>query len=335
MKTIFNISIFAAILCLFISCKDDDPSDAFIVRGEKEVSISKDGGTISIPISTTVAYSVTPSDPWCTISGKNAIGFDIIVEFNESIEPRSTNIVVAAPDFDPVTVVVTQEKGIPFFNIEENQKNKVFDKTGGTLTVAFSSNLDYTVTAVDDWCEISDKTKNSFKITAEENSSVKRSTTLTIKANGVPDIIIKVAQSGDNILKNGNFVDGFTHWTMSGTPNTFEITNYTINGASAKTVSRTWAVRLSDFEARLVQEVTGIPDGTYTLSCKATGAANDFDLIFIDKDGVETRKSVALAGMGDYSMDVNVVGGKCSVGFRVKGYKDVGLWWNTTYFRFE
>ncbi|MDR1091380.1 MAG: hypothetical protein LBL79_09915 [Prevotella sp.] len=333
MKTIFNISVFAAILCLFISCKDDDPSDAFIVRGENEVSISKDGGTISIPISTTVAYSVTPADPWCTVSGKNAIGFDIIVEFNESVEPRSTNIVVAAPDFDPVTIVVTQDKGVPFFNIEDGQKRKSFAKEGGAQTVTFNTNLEYTIEpGSGSFCTISEKGKNGFKITTPVNDDVKRNETLTIKPAGLPDINILVTQSGGAvILKNGDFTSGMDNWVASGTPNTFEVTTY----GAFKTVSRTWAVRLTDFEARLIQEVTGISDGTYVLSADVSGGANDLHLIFIDKDGIESMQEVKLGGMSTFSMPVEVVGGECSVGFRVKGYKDVGLYWNITNFKLE
>lgn len=334
MKTIFKILTLAVILSTFISCKDDD-KDAFIVRGDTTASIDKDGGAIFIPVSTTVAYSVTSSESWCTISDKNAIGFYINVGFNELVKTRSSNITVQTPGFDPVTIVVTQGAGVPYLNIDENQKNKIFEKDGGTLTVALNSNLDYTVTPADGWCEVLDITKDGFKIRAGANGNVKRSTTVTIKADGIADIVIKVAQSGGNLLLNSDFSDSFTHWTMSGTPNTFEITNYKIDGVDAKTVSRTWAVRLTDFEARLVQKVTGIPDGAYTLSCKAGGGAYDFDLIFIDKNGVETRKSIPLGSMADYSMDVEVVGGECSVGFRVQGYSNVGLYWNTTYFRFE
>ncbi|MDR1370436.1 MAG: hypothetical protein LBJ72_10005 [Dysgonamonadaceae bacterium] len=334
MKTIFKIITLILVLNTSIACEDDD-KDQFIVKGDTTVSIDKDGGAIFIPVSTTVAYSVASSEPWCTISDKNAIGFYINIGLNELVKPRTSNISIQSPEFDPVTVVLTQGAGVPFLNMEEGQKNKIFEKTGGTLTVALNTNLDYTVIPADEWCEVTDITKDGFKITTGENGAVKRITSLVVKADGIADIVIKITQSGGNLLLNGDFSDTFNHWTASGTPNTFEITNYTINGVSAKTVSRTWAVRLSDFEARLTQEVTGIPDGTYTLSCKATGAANDFDLIFIDKDGVESRKSILLGGMADYSMDVEVVGGKCSVGFRVQGYKDVGLWWNTTYFRFE
>jgi hypothetical protein len=332
MKTIFKIFIFTAILSLFISCKEDD-SEAFIFRGEKAMTISKDGGIISVPVSTTVAYSVTPVDPWCTISGKNAIGFDIVVEFNESVQQRSTNIVVAASGFEPVTVIVTQERGIPFFNMDDNQKRKSFAKEGNSQTITFNTNVDYTVESGENpFCSISEKGKNGFKITVSENQGVKRAETLTVKPEGFPDIKVVVTQSGGAvILKNGDFTAGMDNWTATGTPNTFEVTTY----GALKTASRTWAVRLTDFEARLVQKVTGIPDGAYELSADVAGGANDLHLIFIDKDGNESRQEVKLGGMSTQVMPVEVVGGECTVGFRVQGYKDVGLYWNVTNFKLE
>jgi hypothetical protein len=58
-------------------------------------------------------------------------------------------------------------------------------------------------------------------------------------------------------------------------------------------------------------------------------------LCIIDKDGVETRKKIEIGAVAIHTMEVNITGGQCSVGFHVKKYRDISLWWNTTNFILE
>ncbi|NDV81903.1 BACON domain-containing protein [Bacteroides sp. 51] len=330
MKTIFNISIFIAILSLFSSCNDDDSSDAFIVMGERTVTINKDGGNISIPVSTTVAYSVTPVDPWCTISGKNAIGFDIVVEFNESVQQRSTDVVIAAPGFDPVTIVVTQDKGVPFFTIEDAQKKKSFIKEGETHTVTFKTNADYTATSSEEWLSVGNITSTSFKLTAEDNTSPgARTAKVTVKSEGIPDVIIEITQEGPPPtwkLENGWFTDGWGNWEVTGYEDMFILTSDAYmpdkvlgvpTPTGAKYITRA-NLGQTPTEGRVLQTITEIPDGNYILYCRFAGsslnASDELSLIAV-VNGTETKQRItATSSWQQHSMPITVSGGTCKVG---------------------
>ncbi len=348
MKKIFNIFLLGALLAGFAACNDKDQS-VFEVLGEKSFSVEKEGELISVILRTTQDYTVTPEGNWCNILAKQAIGFKINVNENVTIKERENRITVESPGYDPVVITISQDPGDLFFRIAESEKTRMFPQAGETQTVVIQTNLDsYDVEPDAGWCTVSNKTQSGFNLTAEKNEGSRRTCSVTIKAEGMSDIPIKVTQNGEPFLRNPYFLDGnFDPWVIERTSETIFVAGTWIPASitdADKSRYRAIKIDAGSGEGSIFQTVNNIPDGTYTLRfiCQAGGNTpngDDLWLSIIDSNGVETKESIYTESRGGWmtiTRTLEITGGKCTIGLRAyRSTSSSPLWFHALGFVLE
>ncbi len=330
LKTIFYISL----TILLASCTSEpEINKVFEVNFEQTKNIGNGGETFFVPVVSTDNYvPMSSKSEWCTVGEKTNEGFSFTVLPNTLSTDRTFDIVVAAVGFPFYKVTITQAAGDPNFSVEIEERSKTFAQSGGNLQVVVSGNVEYTVESSQEWCTVSNITMTGFKITAPANTGIsQRIATLLIKPTlGFPNVTINVKQAGQAILLNGSFVNGsMNSWTTSGTNGLFSLgTDQYIapNSPTGAYYAKNNISATTGFEGRLIQKLTNIPDGNYTLSCQVAGypgnspATDGLYLIVINKNGEESQSKITLpsGGWKANSFSFAVTGGECSVGIYAK-----------------
>ncbi|WP_448778894.1 BACON domain-containing protein [Bacteroides congonensis] len=320
---------FTIAICLYTlsACSDHDtiPEDIFQIEGETTYTLSKTGGERTIPVTSTVDYVPLTSDSWVLITEKTESGVSFSVVENYEIESRKGKIVLAAVGFPFITIEITQEAGSPYLSISSSEKTKSFDKEGGERQVSLNTNANYTVIPSEEWISIDNITASGFTLTATENKDPDtRTADVTIKTDGLSDVIINISQVGtpqDWQLKNGWLNDYWNYWKSSGY-DMFELASdqWMPAGCPQGTqyIRRKGTLGQTPTEGRILQTLTNVPNGTYTFSCKVAGDnldKNDNLSIIAIVDGVETKQRITeKKSWGEYSIPVTVTNGTCQVG---------------------
>lgn len=347
MKQLLNVFLFVTMLLGLSACEKED-KDMFIVEGERNFSITKEGDMISVILRTTQDYRVTSENNWCIVLAKQPIGFKIQVDENTTVRERENKITIESNIGDPVVLTVKQEAGELFFRMDDSEKTKQFAQEGGTQTVAIQTNLDNYEVVAPAWCTISEKTNEGFKITAEANYEFRREEMLLIRAQGMEDVGIFVKQNGEPLLKNSYFLDGnFEPWVIErSSEKVFVAGTWIPSSITDPEKGRYRAIKVDvggASQGSIFQTVNGILDGVYTLTfiAQAGGSSTDGSnlwLVIIDSEGNETVESIfaeARGGWRTITRSLTITGGKVSIGLRVTRGSDKGIWFHALGFVLE
>ena len=347
MKQLLNVFLFVTMLLGLSACEKED-KDMFIVEGERNFSITKEGDMISVILRTTQDYRVTSENNWCIILAKQPIGFKIQVDENTTVRERENKITIESNIGAPVVLTVKQEAGELFFRMDDSEKTKQFALEGGTQIVALQTNLESYEVVAPAWCTISEKTNEGFKITAEANSDFRREETLLVRAQGMEDIGILVKQNGEPLLKNSYFLDGnFEPWVIErSAENVFVAGTWIPGSITDPEKGRYRAIKVDTggaSQGSIFQTVNGILDGVYTLTfiAQAGGSSTDGSdlwLVIIDSEGNETVESIfaeARNGWRTITRSLTITGGKVSIGLRATRGSNKGIWFHALGFVLE
>ncbi len=353
--------LFAAGCCALLgilSCRKEETPE-FGILGGNEYPVENSGGYVTVIMHTNLAYTATPSADWCHVVVKQPICFKVQVDENAALEKREAYVTVETDGFDPIQVKIIQNAGQLFFRMEESEKSRIFSSDGGTQTIVLQTNMgDYDVISTEDWCHVGVRTKDGFEVTCDPRDDYgERTATLTVDMEGLDGlegvttpVEISVTQKGSNAVKNPYFTDDdMTGWAsvpadMFACDNVKNTAPSDIKAMGGTNVEFIDATRTVEYPCNgtFLYEVTGIPDGTYTFSFqyKRTGTTTGwtFESVFADSDGKESRAPVEVLGSYNewclHERQVNVTGGRCSVGIAVS-LDEKGGWFNVTDFKLE
>lgn len=134
------------IIVVFAGCaKDDGGSNGLIsLTGSSELTFAGEGQTgQTISFNAGGNWTATSDAPWCTMDrnsgAEGAASLTVTVAKNETGENRSTNITISTAT-SSVNITVNQSK-IYVMNFTES--DFVLPSNGDTITVSFSTNIDY------------------------------------------------------------------------------------------------------------------------------------------------------------------------------------------------
>lgn len=154
--------------------KEDD----FITLVTKEFAMGADGGTVTVPFTTNVSWSVSVNKDWCVVtpaSGEaGTVELKATASANETSDNREAVITILAGTAS-VTAKVTQEVKA-YITTESDTCQVAF--IGGTIEVKISSNVSYQVSVDSDWIDKGSSTSSGahkvweFEVatTADKNS---------------------------------------------------------------------------------------------------------------------------------------------------------------------
>lgn len=192
----------------------DIPTD---LKVTESYELGYEGETIRIEFSTNKEWMVVTTEPWIVVSPSSGTDkeafFDLTVDENPGVEPRSGYLTVTASDKSAV-VSVTQA-GNP--NAESHidiDGSLSFGYEGGPLTVDFTTNKDWTVSTEADWLTLDPVSGTpesaSFKVIASGNGEAVKRTAEIVVAAGEKTVRVSVEQDaapadgGLRVEGNGN-----------------------------------------------------------------------------------------------------------------------------------
>lgn len=134
---------------------------AYITLSQSSVTLSVDGGTFDITVSSNVGYEVSVSDSWITQAASSSSStLTFAASENTSMSARSATITLSWGNLSSV-VTVTQEGG----SIEVSRSSVEVSADGETFKLVVTSNVDFTTDIDVDWIALTYSSSSSSKET--------------------------------------------------------------------------------------------------------------------------------------------------------------------------
>lgn len=180
------------------SCSDDKPS--YMNLSDKEISVSSDGGILTMTVTANVHYVVNHDNDWFSIVSTSNEGdatvFTIQVSANEDTSPRSGRIKFIGDDVTPKALAINQSAMVPTgvsvkkIEVEPQVTTASFTVLGEGEWTATCSNPDFVLSPSSGNGETNVTVTFSANRTAEE---VKADITVTIGGQHYTVSIIQAA----------------------------------------------------------------------------------------------------------------------------------------------
>lgn len=176
MKKLFFL--LAAAGMIFTAC-ESEPEQAYIKLSETAVSISPDGGSVDVTVSSNYAWSVTTENDWCTASAQsgqaNPAGQKITLSAEQTYDSREATFVFKCGDAEE-TLTVSQE----FKKAVVADGDQLFELTvyGEEIELKYKATVECEVAIPEEaqnWITVAEATKaleaGSVKLTVADNVS--------------------------------------------------------------------------------------------------------------------------------------------------------------------
>ena len=176
------------LVILNVACKKET-TEPFFRMDESELlqNMSAEEGNRKVTISTNQKYTVISSQSWCKVSVFQDY-FSISVYGNEDLQSRTASITITSKGFPERVVTVVQAGAPPVWGIPEESLIQHFTMDGDIRTIAVPTVREYTATSSQTWCAVT-ITDDGLEITVTPNDGEKRTSLVTLGAEGLSDIL--------------------------------------------------------------------------------------------------------------------------------------------------
>lgn len=209
------VPVFAASL-LIGSCGSDEPDDpakkpdqkpvSITVEPAKAVTLSNEGQSTVITVTSTADWSIASDADWCTVFPTGGVRNEpvdvkVTVKANGDMHERVANLAISAGSASE-TVTVTQN---PVFKIVTSTSKLAFGGQEASQKFTVEANLDWKVVSDADWCTLTPAQggNGSTEVTvtvAENQTAAERTARITVGATGADCLCtIDVTQMSDAI----------------------------------------------------------------------------------------------------------------------------------------
>jgi len=209
---------YSLILLAIVACGGDDDAGGEIPEINKDylsvvpsLELLSEGQTVDLNINANCSWSISKDADWLTVSpmtGSNTQIVTVSAMKNSSGADRMAVLTVQGGSLAPRRVTVTQKKAAESpvqLYMSVNILSLEFDKTGGSKNFIISSNTTWSISCPE-WCYLSTQSGSSsatITVTISKNDKAEtRSGQITLKGDGVDDVIINVSQEAGD--KNSN-----------------------------------------------------------------------------------------------------------------------------------
>lgn len=213
-----SVMLLALLSSFLISCSSDDEQ-----AGEPYFTIEENPTGITADYNkTTKSYVVRANGSWKIVAQSDADWtrpfpdegeddgiFQIIVDENDTFDPRSTNFAfVLNGQEQPTLFRVEQEGNIPSIAIEDAEAGIAVASAEGDFSVYIKSNLDWTYSLDDDsWLTEKSLSDKEIKFSVPKNTGSARTAVLTVHSAQYPelDTSVTIRQSSGSIILEEDF----------------------------------------------------------------------------------------------------------------------------------
>lgn len=341
--------VVALVAVIATSCnKDDDFIFGVAESTASSYEVEYQGDYIYVQMNTSAPYGINSNDSWCNVSEKKMTGFILLVDRNELLVGRSTQVEIYSEGFESIYLSVNQDAGVSFFEFGAPSSDLRLDQSGDDVDVVVDTNVEYVVTPVESWCTVT-YTDDGFNIEADANSGSRRSCRVDIDLadESLFDSSFTIIQSGEAIVQNGCFSSGLDSWSVTTTIGTSLFSESSISTFNEATPdiyvgkmmlhNTNWA---AEAEGYMEQEISSIDPGEYVLSIRANGTLGSiakFQIILVNSDGSENALDIAhtSTALDTSSKVVAVTGSSCKIKIYLHQYADDKFWSQFTEIRLE
>lgn len=201
MKILARLS-FIAFMAFMMSCDDND-ANPYMDLSDKEMSISADGGSLTMTVASNVHYVVNHDNEWLNITAienqKDLTTFIIQVDPNEDLEDRKGRIKFIGDNVTPKALDITQRRLVPKgvsvknVDVEMGGTEAEFRVLGESAWTATASDPNFILTPS------SGEGETVVKVTfPSNNTKIDKVTTITVAMEG-EEYTLTITQLGLNI----------------------------------------------------------------------------------------------------------------------------------------
>jgi len=210
MNKFFKLFLMTTMAFTVFACgEDDEPVPAPVVLSvnavDKAQAFEVTGGSKTVVVTASAAFTATSDQTWCTISGLTQVLFKIDVAANTTTEARTAKITVALSGATSIEIAVSQAAVVlPPAILMAQPHMLTFDtpKVGEKYATVTINRPDYDVTvqAGADWLT-TEKTADQLdqlllKIKVAANfGETDREATITLHVDGATDVVLHITQA--------------------------------------------------------------------------------------------------------------------------------------------
>ncbi len=174
-------------------------SSTALSLSQNSASLTANGGNVSIAVTSSVAWSASSNQSWCTVSPASASSSATLVitaQANTSASTRTATITVSAGG-SAQSITITQAGATPVLSVNTNTAG--VSASAGSATVNLTANVIWTASSNQSWCTVSPASGNAnatLTISATANTSIsQRTATITISGTNVASQTITFTQT--------------------------------------------------------------------------------------------------------------------------------------------
>ncbi|WP_302591414.1 BACON domain-containing protein [uncultured Muribaculum sp.] len=210
MKIFISRFIAVALIALSVSCSDDNKPD-YMDLSDKEMTVSADGGTLTMTVASNVRYVVNHQSEWINIaeatSSHDITTFKIHVSANENTDPRTGRIKFIGEGVTPRALDILQKGVVPTgvsvkeIVVDPGETTASFTVLGEGAWTATASNNDFVLSP--------DSGEGETKVTVTfpaNKTALDKTTTITVAIDGKAYNV--------NIVQTGVKLDLITEWAI-------------------------------------------------------------------------------------------------------------------------
>jgi hypothetical protein len=159
--------------------------------------------TITINASSNSVWTVSSDQAWLTSSVNTGTGIgEIILTATENVTTaaRIAYVTITSTDQSKQVITVTQYTGDAFISVSSDYV-LISSVSGSEASIAITSNVNWVAVSDQSWLVVTPESgagNGTLTFTATENNSGERTCNVTITAQGLPPIVVVVAQEAGN-----------------------------------------------------------------------------------------------------------------------------------------
>ncbi|MEZ0609888.1 BACON domain-containing protein [Fibrella sp. WM1] len=243
------------------------------------------GGTNSLAVTSNTSWSVISAASWLTVSllaGTGNQPVSVTAEANTLASPRSATLLVQSNGLSQRVVIVSQAAAPT--SLAVSATSFTVNASGGSATVALTSNANWTVTGLPTWLTANPVSGNgnaSIALTATDNSSTdSRTASFSITASGTSAQVVTLTQRATPILATEPALPALA-LQLSPNPTVGQLmirlalpepapAHLSLTDLSGRTVQQ-WQLPIPQTRHEQNADLRALPPGTYLIVSEADG----------------------------------------------------------------
>ena len=262
--------------------KEPDP-DPFITVDVPEFTVPAEGSKITVNVTSNVTYVVNPDASWIKAAGGTASAKAFTVDANDSTSERTGTITFS---YGTISTVVTVKQSGKVPVIEVPTTSYTVPAAGGSVNVAVTSNVEYTIELGAEWLSKAGSTSGheAFNVAANEGAE-DRSATITFKYGDLSKTVT-VSQSGKGQVVEPFIEIGQTSYEIGAKGGTLAV-GVSSNVEFTVETSAGWVVRQGNTTSFTIAENTAREERTATVTFKYENISKSITIVQKETDVLE------------------------------------------------